>query len=325
MNPQEYAEQRSRYRADGDLQQPLYDELARVVQSLVRNGRLPALFSPSGSWDHAAEEDVLQGWLEKRLHGKGQLRNLLDRAPTLAAFRRLAERNLRQYLSGERERSESQNLYHRVAALLREDTETFRRFREARRAQDEWWGLAQWESPGEFSGDTRTLLSAAWALGDFVVVRYRAEAKKLSPVLAADELKRFVQGLLEALERLLTLGFMMEALRERFGLDQPEPLALETDWAAAPERTDAPILLEEGALALIYELTARQAAVLLATVQDEETGEQMAARLECSPATVINEQRQIGRIAARFATTDEERAELLQKAADLLYQGGDPQ
>jgi hypothetical protein len=322
MTNDDYRDIRRRYREDAQLDARLVDELRQIASRLVRYGGLPSAYAPYRVWNREAEEEVFQSWCAGRLVKSGQLQALLDRAATVEAFRRLGERSLRQHVLNQRERSQVQNLYSRTADLLRDDQE-FAAFVEAARPQDVWWGLAVWQNPPQFSGSDNDLFAVAWSLGEFEIIRYRADAKKLAPVLAAAELKRFVAGLLEAVATLLTLSLFARALEQRFDLGaiQLDSLDDEGPEAAADEEPD-PLELEQTALAIVAELNRRQAEVLLGTDADE-TQDAMAGRLECAVGTIVNEQRRIGSIIDRHAESTDQRGILLRKVLDLLHEGGE--
>jgi hypothetical protein len=318
----EYRDIRRNYRQDAELDPRLASELRQLASRLVRYGGLPSAYAPYRIWNREAEEEVFQSWYSGRLVKSGQLQALLDRAATIEAFRRLGERSLRQHVLNQRERSQVQNLYSRTAKLLWDD-EDFASFVEAARPQDVWWGLAIWRDPPQFSGSDNDLFAAAWSLGELEIIRYRAAAKKLAPVLVAAELKRFVAGLLETVAALLTLGLFARALEQRFDLGaiQLDSLDAEGPEVAAEEESD-PLELEQTGLAIVAELTQRQAEVLVGT-DDDETQDAMAARLKCAVGTIVNEQRRIGSIIDRHAESSDQRGILLRKVLDLLHEGGE--
>ncbi len=316
MNDARLAELRRLLRA-GRLEQDLVDELRAVVSRVVRLRLLPPSYAPYGQWDDEAVEEVFQSWYERRLLGRGHLQLLLDRAAGAGAFRRLAEQSLRQHLLNERARSQAQNLYWRLVRLL-EDDEEFRLVRNAERAQDRWWGLGV--DSAEWSSDERALVAAAWALGDFTIIRYRADAKKLSPLLDADELKRFVVGLLGRAQAALTPTLLMRALEQRFDLGTVDVATIDDAAQAVAGTGDvaAEVALRDTARAVVAELTPRQLEVLRRTIADESV-EAIGEALGCSVGTVVNERRRVGAVIARMSEDDEEREALLKFIADLLY------
>jgi hypothetical protein len=317
MTDERYLELRRRYREHDSLDSELLDALRAVATQFVRFGGLPRSYAPYGVWDDEAVEEILARWIEKRLIGLGHLHLLLNEGGSVASFKRLAERSLRQYLLNERARSQSQNLYWRVKEMLEKDPD-FTLARDASRAQDRWWSLTEGPT-ATFADDDRSVLAHAWALGDFTVIRYGLDAKKLAPVLDQGELKRFVAGLLGELGEALSLRMLTRALSERFGLDEVQLEALAENEPPAVDVELAPIVLSEVAFAAIAEMTSRQAEVLIGSAESE-TMEAMARRLQCSQGTIVNEQRRVGAIISRFAEDEDERNKLLSIVVDLLYE-----
>ncbi len=315
---------RRQLRSGGQPAAPVLAELRHVVRWMVRGGGLPPSYAPYGMWDDEAEDELFQGWLAERLLAGGGLQSLLDRARTPAALRRMSERSLRQWLLNRRARSQTQNLYWRTSKLLRED-ERFICVREAARPADAWWSLCDREDVPEWTGDDRRLLAVAWSLGDFQVIRYKADARKLSPLLGTADLARFVEGMLAATGCRLTLAQLARALELRFGLHVVRVEELEA--VPEPEQpqpgVDAQVALAATVRAIVAELTPRQAVVLLGT-RAEETWDAMAAELGCSPATISNEQRRIGQVVERHAEDAAERDVLLRMTGDALYEGLQP-
>jgi DNA-directed RNA polymerase specialized sigma24 family protein len=294
-----------------------------VVRRLVRLRLLPPSFAPYGRWDEEAAAEIFTGWYADRLLGRGHLQAMLDRAGTVGAFHRLCERSLRQHLLNTKDRSQTRNLFARLTVLL-DDDPSFIRTRNAERAQDRWYFLATGDdAPREFAGEDSVLVAHAWAVGDLTVIRYRAAARKLSPVLDADELKRFTAAFLTRVGRALTPGLIMRALSARLDLGEVRVENLEeqgpTGAPTAPILpADERLALRETALALLGELSARQALILQRT-SEEETVAQIAAAAGCSAGTVVNEQRRIGQLVSRLSENDVERDQLLNILADLVY------
>lgn len=324
MTNDEYRDIRRRYREADALDPRLAAELRKIASRLIRYGGLPSSYAPYRVWDREAEQEVFLSWYAGRLAKQGQLQALLDRAATVDAFRRLGERSLRQHVLNQRERSQVQNLYARTAQLLRDDDD-FAEFVAAARPQDVWWGLAAWTAPPPFAGSDNDLFAAAWGLGDFEIIRYKADAKKLSPVLAAAELKRFVAGLVGAVAAMLTLSLFARVFEQRFDLgavqlDSLDEEPVEVSCEAEPEALE----VEQTAVAIIAEMTQRQAEVLVGTAAEEKQDD-MAARLRCSVGTINNEQRRVGAVIDRHAETTERRGVLLRKVVDLLHEGDERQ
>jgi hypothetical protein len=320
----EYRTIRSNFAQSRDVDPRLYAELRSLAERLVRYGSLPSSYAPFGVWNTEAAEEIFQSWATERLLGRGQLQALLDQAANLESFRRLAERSLRQHVLNQRERSQAQNLYSRSKELIDEDGE-FHKFIETARPQDAWWGLAAWRDDprSPFAGDDDRLVAELWALGDYELIRYQPDARKLSPLLSTPELKRLLGELFGRVQALLTLSLMMRAVERRFALGDVPTETLETPEAEAvgTEESDE-VVLEETALAVVTELTSRQVDVLLGK-EKGETIDQMSERLGCSVGTIINEERRVASVLDRHSEGRDEQANVLRKVLDLLYQGGE--
>jgi len=306
----EYASARAAVLAGGDPPAELMADCLRTVRLLVRTAGLPPHYSPVGVWSDEAMDEVCADWVAVRLVDRGQLLAMLQRAPALRVFRRMAETSVRQHLVDGLTRSQSANLYDRVARLL-DETE---RFAGSGSGSGRLWRLADGpDTP--FDGDDRQLLGVAWAMGEFHVIRYDAEARKLSPLLEAEELERFVGGLLEA--GTMTTGTIMRALRLRFAIEDPAP-AGELDAAAdASTRPDpeAEVVIAELVTATLAELTTRQAKVLIG-IDNGVPGRELAVQLGCSTGTISHER---GRIAAILARLGTDAPEVLKRVLDALF------
>jgi len=321
MSESEYRRLRANLLAGTDAPPELLNELRQVAERLVRSRMLPPRLAPYGVWNEEASEEVFQAWAAKRLFGRGDLRGIVARSGSGAVFRTLAERSLRQFLLNERARSEAQNLFGRVREQLQND-DAFRCFIESPRSQNAWWGLSAWEEPPAFNDDERRLRLAAWSVENVTVIRYSASARKLSPLLDREELNRFLHGLFEALQALLTISHVMNGLRERLALDASETVPME----GAPEPSSAQdvageLAIRETALLVIAELSSRQARVLLDTAAGRPLAA-IGAALGCSAATVLNEQNRIGAVIRRMSADKEQQELLLKTVTDLLYVEG---
>jgi DNA-binding CsgD family transcriptional regulator len=319
VTEREYLQARRAYLRDGELTTELHQELVEVVRRMIRRRLLPPSFSPYGHWDQEAADEVFQAWMTRKLLEAGQLRPLVARAGGLYVFRANAERSLRHFLLNERDRSQRLNLFARIRALLDEDPR-FRCVVPSQQAQNRWYGLHDWDEAEAFDGNPRSLRSAAWSAGDLAIVRYRANARKLSPVLDADELKRFVLVMFNVIGALLTPRHLLDGLATRVDIGDPEFSELEAAEAPTPHAptVDEEIDVRGLAVTALAELTGRQARVLLGTA-DGLTLEDLAGELGCSRATVLNEQRRAGVLLTRLSGDDHDRELLLNYVLDLLY------
>jgi hypothetical protein len=284
----------------------LIDECRRVVSLLIRTAGLPAHYSPYGVWSDEAIEEVLADWIEVRLVSRGQLLAIMQRAPGLRVFRRMAETSVRQHLIDSLKRSQSSNLFDRVSRCLENDV----RFEQT--------GSAHWQlcdEPAEpFVGDDRDLLAAAWSLGEFTVIRYEPEARKLSPLLDGDELDRFLTGMLK--QGAMSAATIMQALRMRFAIeDQAPEAAIDPELGGGDQEPEYEALLADLVTATLAELTSRQAAVLVGLDQ-KLSGSELAGQLGCSAGTISYERRQIEDILARLGA---DAPAVLKRVLDALF------
>lgn len=322
MTDSEYRTARIAFLREGEISPDLVALLRRVTRRLVLFGGLPPMYAPSGRWDSDSEDDVFSDWLTDRLLGKGQLAALLHRCSTPAGLSRLAETYLRRHLINRMERSYAANLYARVREMLHGEP-TFQVLVSSGREQDVVWRLDAKADATPWQDEEDLLVAHAWGMGEFETIRYREDAKKLSPVLEHDELLRFVSGLMSAADRGLTLGQIVRALVRRFDLE----LATEEsdDQVAAAIAADHDIVddVEAGELAraALAELTERQATVLRGQLQNWSVRE-IALAMHLSVGTVSNEQAAIRKVLSRLSDPDgESRASLLNALGDLLFIG----
>lgn len=304
MTQDEYTRLRSAVIAGGDPPGELIDECRRISKVLVKTAGLPVLYSPYGHWEEEAIDEVFADWVAVRLIERGQLLAMLQRAPLLRVFRRMAETSLRQHLIDRLPPSHASNLFARVKKHL-EDGEFS--------VEGNHWSLSN--GPFEpFEGGDTERLSLAWGLGHFDVIRYDAEARKLSPILSSQDLERFVHGMLTA--GAMTTGDIVRAVCDRFGvsesetaeLDESVTASIDLDPARAPE-------ISELVTATLAELTERQARVLVGKAE-ERTGRQLAEELGCSTGTVSNELTLIAQTTARLGT---DAPEVLKEVVDALF------
>jgi hypothetical protein len=310
VNDTEYAVSRAVVLAGGDPPAELLDDCRRTVRLLVRTAGLPAHYSPFGVWSDEAVDEVFADWTAARLVARGQLLAMLQRAPALPVFRRMAETSVRQHLVDGLVRSQSANLYDRTTRLLG----NAQLFASAGSGSGRLWSVI--DGPQEpFAGDDRQLLAVAWSLGEFCVIRYDADARKLSPLLEAAELQRFVLGLLQAGS--MTAGTMMRAMQLRFALEDPTPASdLDPDaHASTGADPGVEVVVADLVTATLADLTTRQAAILVG-IENEVPGRELAVQLGCSTGTISHERGQIAAVLARLGT---DAPSVLKQVLDALF------
>jgi hypothetical protein len=309
-----YEEIRQAFLARGEFDPELLRLLRRAVSRLVRFGGLPPVYSPTGYWDDEAERDVLGDWIAARLLGSGQLAALLQQAATPGSFLRLGELYLRRHLINRLTRSQATNLHGRVRDMVAGDGD----FEPA--VAEGHWQLAD-QSAEPWQGTDKELLGAAWRLGHFEVVRFREDAKKLSHVLEADDLRRFVAGLLQQTGCALTPAHVVRALVLRFDLEPAGFEPLEDHEEVLTTRVDIvdEISAAQAARAVVAELTQRQVAILRCQLRGLNVRE-TAAEVGVATGTVSAEQKVSAEILSRL--NDEEGAScgaLMNALGDLLF------
>jgi len=312
-----YLRLRLGYRETGQINDELYALLLRLVRGLVFRGGLPPAWSPTGKWDREAAEEAAHGWIVRRLLQTNALLAAFDHASAPRPFFRSLERNFRHYLENERERGEIDNLISRTGAMLRDDNR-FRDWIPQAQPSDTWWGLSEWDSPTPYQGNEDWLVSAAWAVGEVVIFRYSHSVERASPILATDELGRFLVELFERVEALLTLRLLAVVFRRRFDLDEPRSIEIgeALEAVAGPEEPDEQVTLD-AAFGVVAEMTPRQAEVLVRKYAGDPL-DAIAQSLDVSRGTVDNELVRAGAIIDRHVADATTREAILEKLLDAL-------
>ena len=212
--------------------------LERVASATART--YPPSYSDFGVWNDEAIADALQGWVAERLLGRRDLTKLLAGARTAASLRAGLTRSFQQYLTNGRQRDSATNLFQRTVKLLRTDSD-FEALGASSKPHDQLWTLRESPATGPSAATFKRRLEAAAELSDddLAVVRYRSVSLWSSPILRAPALKRFVTHLLTELGA-LTPADILEVVRRRFALTEPEQLDLTEDLdTREPEPHDA--------------------------------------------------------------------------------------
>jgi hypothetical protein len=313
MTPEQYTRERAEVLKGASLSAELLADCLRTARLMIKTSGLPRHYSPLGIWSEEAVEEAFADFVAERLIGRGQLLAMLQRAPAQPVFKRMLETALRQHLIDRLQRSQSANLYARVNQLLVDSG----RYESTGSGTGRLWRLSAGTAT-PFAGDDRALASLAWSLGEFKIIRYKPDAKKLSPLLDSDELTRLLDGLLAA--SAMDIATICRALKLRFALENPaetEPLAPDIHAegiGADPQQT---VLQREVATAALAELTERQLQVLIGEERGESTRE-LALRLGCSTGTVSHERGQIGAALARVGGDE---PGVLKEILDALFIG----
>lgn len=288
LSDQQFARARDRAHA-GDVSDELYGWLGRLVTVAQATRTLAPAPVPGGRWeDPDAVAETVQAWLEESLL-RGDLLQAFDVCQTPRALSRYLERALRNWLVGRSRRRNGPRLLERAAQIMGSDDE-FVLLRDSPAITERWWGLSVWQVPELFGGREDDVVAAAWALGDFSLLRYPS-SERSDPVLSTRDLRRYLTGLLERVGHALSGRHIDASFRRRFayayaprsvGLDEADELSDDSSPADDVDVADA-------ARIALADLTGRQLRVLIERPQG--TLEDLAARLGVSRGTVDNEYR----------------------------------
>jgi hypothetical protein len=279
--------------------------LERVASATART--YPPSYSDAGVWNDEAIADVLHDWIADRLLGRRDLTKLLAGARSVSSLRSGLTRSLRQLLTNRRERDSATNLYTRTVKLLRADP-FFERVGYSSKPHEQLWGLSAQEPTGPSTATLKRRLEVAAELSDdeLGVVRYGPFAAKSSPVLREPALKRFVCHLLANLGA-LTPADILEIMRRRFALAEPEQLELTADMTTHDAQPHDEAIRRVIARSILARTSEADAALLAALNVTEDVAK--AAKVAgCSAADV---QHALDRLLYKVAmeAVDEDDAE----------------
>lgn len=307
---------------EGDVTPELYGFLMRLVAVAQRTRTLAPAPVPGGRWeDPDAVVETVQAWLAEALLSGGLLQ-ALDVCLTPRALSRYLERALRNWLISRSRRAAGPRLLERAIELLNGD-EAFVQLRAARAVAERWWGLASWPDPELFAGSDEEVMSAAWALGDFALLRYPS-SERSDPVLSGEDLRRFLQGLLERIGQGLSGAHFDAGFRARFSYAYASlPVALEdASELADGTEMEAAVAVPEATRIALADLTKRQLQVLLE--RPHGTLEELAARLGVSRGTVDNEWRRALLKVRDASPSDALFDAVLENLIELASEGDEP-
>jgi hypothetical protein len=321
MSDAEYAKLKREYRSTQDftLVMPVIE---LVVKRSTRPGRIPGALSPTGSWNPDSRAEAAQAWIEARLLRRPDLAAAFDFATKPGPFLSSLERSFRHFLMNAEPATEVQNLVEKAGEIMREGEGVFTHWP---LSGGSWWGLRLWrdrwgDSPDVWSKGDDRLVSLAWACGSFVITRYGPKVSRTSPVLERDELRRFLQKLLELADRAVDNNQLRSVFERRFSAGTGFKTSELFDDAAIDGSTVDAALEEQEVEAcaelLLEEISAQQAEV----VRRKHAGEildQIAEEIGLSRGTVDNELVRVGEAARRLAGGYSE-SRVLEKLFDLL-------
>jgi hypothetical protein len=310
---------REEYGRDG-IGPQLHKLLEKVVWSTVR--LYPAReYSPDGTWDRTACEDVLHDWVAERLWGRADLQAMLLCSATTAQLRAALTTSLRQHLTNKRRRSITSNLYKRTRAALRAEPT----FTSMGSGAEERWALSEADHQAPSLRSAQQLVDVACELSDedLEVVRYGPFSQKLSPILRDPQLITFLQHLLRGAEGSLTVNQVIDVMRHRFSLPTEEHTELDvsTPAPAAGPLTEAMVAVS--ARSVVSRLDIEDAELVRAYFAAGGSFSD-AATMTSRPTTRIREV--VGRcfqMICDCAESAEDAGTIMTNVESLLRKGGD--
>jgi hypothetical protein len=306
----------------GEIPEPLYAFLWRLVAATVRGRTLAPALSPTGRWDDDAASEILQGWLEGNLLRGGLLR-AFDRSATSQQLARYLEAALHNWLRSRARAQHRPRLLQRARQILRDDT-AFRDFKPMQRWLDTLWGLASWDDPAAFAGADGQLITLAYQL-PVELLRFSPDSDRADPVIANTDLRRLLEHLLDAAGGLLSLRQIDRVIRGRFA--HAYITEISPDQAADPA-DDGPTALDEIVAAdtareVLERLTRRQLEMLRERTAGAKL-EQLAETHDCSRGTADNELRRAAAIIREAVADDANAGAVLEKLLEMTSIEGTP-
>lgn len=299
-------------RATGRLGDEGVRLLYRTVRAVARSDRLPPP-SAHAAWDSDAVDDAAHTIVADHLLGRRRIDSLLLRATDEQSFARLLEATVRNFFRDQLRKTARGALGRRLGEIL--DSESQFRLWVAgatRFGSDSFWGMGDWTDPRPFQGVPAALAPAAWRIPGISVTRWRAEAARRSPLADRPSLVRFLEGVLDAAQSLISVPQFVEVASYRFALqDAPAIVTLdEPSPPSVPEREPRPeelVVARAKAVHVFGQLSDRERQLLLRL--GDQDYRSMAEDLGLPKSTVFDAiQRLRGIIASALEPSDDSGA-----------------
>lgn len=208
-------------------------ELMRLLERVVKATApgFPAdVYARESKWTDQALEDVLQGWVEKRLVGRGDLGRMLVEAGSLRSLKGILSCSLKQYMINESGKGSAFRLVQRTKKLLYAKDGPFRSQPSppTRKSRDLWFVGEAVVGPSCLNLSALVQIAHELDDDDLRVVHYAPDAQKASPILRKPQLLRFLEYLLTRSEGALTVPVIGKVLVQRFNLVPPQQEDLDT-------------------------------------------------------------------------------------------------
>jgi hypothetical protein len=302
----DYAKGRAAF-AEGELIEPLYSFIGRLVSGNVRSGVVSPTLAEDGVWNVDSISEATHAWLEERLL-RGGLQRAFDVTSRPQTFARYLEQSFRNWL---RDRSRSRGwprLLLRARELLDGSPERFTVADDSGTWLDRRYALTEQEDVPAASDDE--VVRAIYVLPQLELLRHNAQSDRAAPVLSTPDLEALVEATLCRLGKSISLRQLDRAFRHRFAWAY-EAAPVELDDTASKqvgfEQIGGELIAEEQARTILAGLSERQLLIL----RDRAGGatfDQLARQHDCSRGTVENELKRAASVI-REALVDDENYE----------------
>jgi hypothetical protein len=295
------------------------------VRGVAQTDRLPP---PDGhlAWDPDAVQEAAHTIVAEHLLGKRRIDSLLLRATSEQSFEKLLGATVRNFFRDQLRKTARGALGRRFGEILEEES----RFRlwvagATRLGSDSFWGLDHWTEPRPYQGILSTLSPSAWRIQGISVTRWRADAARRSPLADRHRpsLVRFLEGVLDAAQSLLSVPQLVEVASYRFAL-QDTPAIVSLDEPSPPPVSEPGPRPEELAVARakalhVYGQLSTRERQLLLRLGDQDY-RSIAEDLALPKSTVFDAAQRIrGIIASALERSDDAGAVL--RELELLVAG----
>lgn len=301
----------------------LRELLAKIVWATVR--QYPsAEYSCYGTWDAAACEDILSGWITERLWGRADLQMMLMSASSVAQIRASLTTSLRQYLTNQRRRSIASNLYKRVRSLLHDD----RRFRSVgspSAASEQRWTVADdpFAEPSKLSFSDLVDIACELTDEELQVVRYGPFSQKLSPILRDPKLVDFLTHMLTRSEGSLTVNSILDVMRFRFSLPNEEIVEVDATIASLKPGPATEAERNIAARAIVSRMTLEETEILAAYFRSHGDFAEAARQQPSSADRLRKVVRDIFGAICECSGTEDDARSIMNRVESLLLPKGE--
>lgn len=282
----------------------------------------PEVYAPNHVWDQDAFDSVIQDFTVDWMLESGRLEYYLLSCECLRCLKAGIHSELKRYLANQKRRSEYLNLFRRVKVILSQQ-EAFQLF--TGRLDDisaSIWGLKDWTDK-PIAQRFEHVLTAMYSVTLPPIIKYRADSKKLSPLLSNQDLQKLLLETFGFLDQYVGFAVLMRAVEYRLNIHDAGEVSLDQPISATNDQTFAEIYTGHASLEsevsskllaeeLYEQLTDRQRMVLASyTSLQNPTIDEISGETGVPRTTVHNELRRVAEMIAQNSVTPDEATEIL--------------